>query len=94
MDELPKDKIEEVARQLEKIKKDLEGVKDIKTPEELVTSGKLNKLKRWLKSFSDEDNETRKALSGAKDIMVMLGGLIIKFNELAEKIGIDILPSL
>lgn len=92
LDEISGDEQENVKKQLEKIGVDLESIGDIKTPEDIVKSGKLNKLKRWLIEFANEDSEIRKLLTGAKNIIAMIGGLVIKFNGLAEKLGISLLP--
>ena len=59
------------------------------TPEEIVKSGKLNKLKRWLQDFGNADSDMRKTLLGAQNIVTMVGGVVAKFNELAEKLGIN-----
>ena len=71
---------------------DLESISEIKTPEGIVKSGKLNKLKRWLTEFSDEGSEIRKALSGAKNVLMMVKELAVKVNGLLEKLGISLLP--
>lgn len=83
---------EEIKVELDKINADLENVGNLESSEEIIKSGKLNKLKRWLSNFSDEKSEIRKALSGAKSVFKMVSSLIIKFNWLAEKLGIDIIP--
>ena len=77
-----------VVTQLERITRDLDCVSDMKTPEEVVKSGKLNKLKRFLMDFSDENSDLRKSLLGAKNVVTMIGSLVLKFNALAEKLGI------
>lgn len=92
LDEVPEDNQENVGKQIEKISMDLESIVDMKKPEDIVKSGKLNKLKRWLAEFTNEDSEIRKALAGGKNIMTIIGGLVIKFNGLAEKLGISLLP--
>lgn len=92
LEELPEEKRVQVEGQLEKINEDLESIGDMNTPEEVIKSGKLNKLKRWLSEFADENSEIRKALTGAKNILTVIGGLIGRFNGLAEKMGISSLP--
>lgn len=83
---------EDIKKQFEKINMDLESISEIKTPEGIVKSGKLNKLKRWLTEFSDEGSEIRKALSGAKNVLMMVKELAVKVNGLLEKLGISLLP--
>ena len=58
--------------QLAKINCDLECISDMNTPEEIVKSGKLNKLKRLLIDFSDENSDLRKSITGAKNITKMI----------------------
>ena len=77
--------------QLERIKDDLDYVSDMNTPEDIVKSGKLNKLKRLLLEFSDEASEVRRSIAGTKNIVKIIGGILVKFNSLAEKLGIKIL---
>lgn len=92
LEEVPEERRAEVEGQLEKINVDLESIGDMNTPEEVIKSGKLNKLKRWLSEFADEDSEIRKALTGTKNILTVIGGLVNRFNGLAEKLGINLLP--
>lgn len=92
VDEISDENQGNIRRQLEKINKDLESINTMSTSEEVIKSGKLNKLKRWLIEFANEDSETRRVLAGAKNIITIIGGLVIKFNGLAEKLGISPLP--
>lgn len=84
--------ISEIEDQLECVKKDLNAIEKLNSPDEIVKSGKLNKLKRLLVNFSDENSNERKILTGVKNISVIIGGLLTKYNCLAEKIGISKLP--
>ena len=84
--------ISEIKNQLEVIKNDLDAIENLKSAEEVVKSGKLNKLKRLLANFSDENSNERKVVAGIKNIAVMIGGLLTKYNSLADKIGISKLP--
>ncbi|MDE6889076.1 MAG: hypothetical protein K2P45_10610, partial [Eubacterium sp.] len=82
----------EIQEQILKIQSDLERVIEMEKPEEIVKSGKLNKLKRVLVSFSDENSDIRKALKGGKNIVMIFDGLVQKFQSMADKLGITFLP--
>ena len=93
-DDLKSNTLEEFAifeEQLEAIKNDLEAIGQLHSTEEMVKSGKLNKLKRFLSNFGDENSNERKFLEGAKNVALIIGGLITKYNSLAQKIGISLL---
>lgn len=93
-EELKEEQIENsevLEAQLERIKDDLDYVGDMNTPEDIVKSGKLNKLKRLLLEFADETSEVRRSITGTKNIVKIIGGILVKFNSLAEKLGISIL---
>ena len=82
----------DVQEQLKIINDDLDKIEKLQSSEEIVKSGKLNKLKRFLLNFSDENSNERKILKGMKNVGVIVGGLLTKYNCLAEKIGISQLP--
>lgn len=84
--------VSEIKDELENIRKDLEAIERLNSPEEVVRSGKLNKLKRLLTNFSDENSNERKMVKGVKNISMIIGGLLVKYNGLAAKIGIGQLP--
>lgn len=90
LEEIPREYQDDVKRQLEKINTDLESASNMKTPEEVIKSGKLNKLKRWLSEMTDKDSEINKSLTKAKNIIAIINGLAIKFHGLAEKLGISL----
>ena len=92
LDSREENEIFEIKNQLEVIKNDLDAIEKLKSAEEVVKSGKLNKLKRLLANFSDENSNERKIVAGAKNIAVIIGGLLTKYNCLADKIGISRLP--
>lgn len=69
----------------------MEAIGQLHSTEEIVKSGKLNKLKRFLSNFGDENSNERKFLEGAKNVALIIGGLITKYNSLAQKIGISLL---
>ena len=91
-DDLKSNTLEEFAifeEQLEAIKNDLEAIEQLHSTQEMVKSGKLNKLKRFLSNFGDENSNERKFLEGAKNAALIIGGLITKYNSLAQNIGIS-----
>lgn len=81
-----------IQAQLDNIKKDLSAIEEMNSTDEVKRSGKLNKIKRFLLNFSDENSNERKMLAGAKNIGLIVGGLLAKYNSLAEKIGMSQLP--
>lgn len=81
-----------IQAQLDNIKKDLSVIEEMNSTDEVKRSGKLNKIKRFLLNFSDENSNERKMLAGAKNIGLIVGGLLAKYNSLAEKIGMSQLP--
>jgi small GTP-binding protein len=89
LESLSEESKEPLQKQIDKINEDLEALNKMKTAEEIVRSGKLNKLRRWLSDFSDENSETRKMLSGIKNVAAIVGGIVVKFNAIADKIGIN-----
>lgn len=75
--------------EIEKANNALDGLEDIQTKEEIIRSGKLNKLKRLIEGLSSEDGEYRKFVSGAKNLMKIVGSLVSKYNVLAAALGIN-----
>lgn len=88
--EISENERENVEKELEEISADLEDAYESETPEDIIKSGKLSNLKLWLKDFADENSELRKVLSGTQKVIAIAGELVIKFNELAEKLGINL----
>lgn len=82
----------DIVEHLDKVNGDLETIGNMKTTEEVIKSGKLNKLKRFLINLSDESSQERKILSGIKNIATIMSGLFLKYNKLAEKLGVCQLP--
>lgn len=82
---------EELQKQINKINDDLEKIRSMENGDDIVKSGKLNKLRRFLKEFSDENSDIRKNLEGGKNIIKILGELIQKFNDIAKALGINII---
>jgi len=71
-----------------KIQSELDEIGKFSTTEEIVRSGKLNKLKRWLINLSDDNSSERKALSGIKVAISIINGLITKYNYIAKLLGV------
>lgn len=82
----------DVMQQLEQINVDLDQIENCNTSKEIIKSGRLNKLKRFLINLSDENSNIRKLLLGVKNATSIIGGILTKYNLLAEKLGIPTLP--
>lgn len=82
------DEILKLRDQVNKIQSELDEIGKFSTTEEIVRSGKLNKLKRWLINLSDDNSSERKALSGIKVAISIINGLITKYNYIAKLLGV------
>lgn len=89
VDEISNELRKDIEIQLDKIVEDMEKIEKISEPNEIIKSGKLNKIKRFLVEFSDENSEIRKMLKGSKNIFTIVMGMLEKFNIIAEKLGVS-----
>jgi hypothetical protein len=66
----------EEAEYLEKAAKDLDGIKELASPEEVKKSGKLNKLQRILQDLGDENSPLYKTVNGIRNGIKIMGDIV------------------
>lgn len=78
--------------QCEKIDKALEKLDSSSTKEDIIKSGALKKIERFLKECHDSDSEIGKLLSGVKFTAGIIKDLAGKYNKIAKWVALPQLP--
>ena len=87
LEELENAEEKELIEEIERANEALDCLEEIQSKEEIIKSGKLNKLKRFIEEFSDEEGKYKKIISGSKNLAQIAGGLIKKYNIIAGLLG-------
>lgn len=82
----------ELAKEFEKMENSLQKLNDANTKDEIVKSGALNKLKRFLEELQDSDSELGKVIKGIKYGVGIAQDIGDKYNSIAEWCGLPVIP--
>lgn len=83
---------DEIVKKITQANQALDSISEIEDGHEILKTGKLNKLRRLIEGFASENGEYNKLISGSKNIAGIIGGLVLKYNAIANTLGIDTLP--
>ena len=81
-----------LAKEFEKMENSLQKLNDANTKDEIVKSGALNKLKRFLEELQDSDSELGKVIKGIKYGVGIAQDIGDKYNSIAEWCGLPVIP--
>lgn len=82
----------ELDKEFEKMEKSIEKLDDAKTKDEIIKSGVLNKVKRFLMEMQDTKSELGKAVRGIKYGVKIAQDIGEKYNSIAEWCGLPVIP--
>lgn len=82
----------ELEKEFKKLEKSVEKLNDVKTKEEIVKSGVLNKMKRFLEEVQDSESELGKVVKGIKYGVRITQEIGEKYNKIAEWCGLPVIP--
>lgn len=84
----------ELGKEFEKMEKSIEKLNDAKTKDEIVKSGALNKVKRFLTEVQDTESELGKVIRGIKYGVGIAQDIGEKYNSIAEWCGLPVIPQI
>lgn len=82
----------QLGAELERIEKSLERLSNVKTKDEIVKTGALNKVKRFLQEVQDTESEFGKVVRGIKYGVTIAQEIGEKYNNIAEWCGLPVIP--
>lgn len=82
----------ELERELKKLEKSAEKLNDVRTKDEIVKSGVLNKMKRFLEEAQNPESEIGKVIKGIKYGVGIVQEIGEKYNKMAEWCGLPVIP--
>ncbi|MEY8338171.1 COR domain-containing protein [Lachnospiraceae bacterium 62-35] len=82
----------ELGKEFEKMEKSIEKLDAAKTKDEIIKSGALNKVKRFLIELQDTESEIGKAVRGIKYGVKIAQDIGEKYNSIAEWCGLPVIP--
>lgn len=82
----------EIIKEITQANEALDSISEISDKHEILKTGKLNKLRRLIEGFASGNGEYNKLISGSKTIAKIVAGLVLKYNTIADALGIDKLP--
>lgn len=82
----------ELSEEFEKIEKSIARLDGAETKEEMVKSGALNKVKRFLEEVQDSESEIGKVVRGIKYGVRIAQDIGEKYNNIAEWCGLPVIP--
>lgn len=84
----------ELSKELDKLEKSVERLNEATTKEEIVKSGALNRVKRFLLEIQDEESELGKVIKGLKYGVGIAQEIGEKYNSVAEWCGLPVIPKI
>lgn len=82
----------ELSKELDKLEKGMERLNEAATKEEVVKSGALNKVKRFLLDVQNEESELGKVIKGLKYGVGIVQEIGEKYNSIAQWCGLPVVP--
>lgn len=82
----------ELSEEFEKIEKSIARLDSAETKEEMVKSGALNKVKRFLEEVQDSESEIGKVVRGIKYGVGIAQDIGEKYNSIAQWCGLPVIP--
>ncbi len=84
----------ELSQELGKLETSVERLNEAATKEEIVKSGALNKVKRFLLEIQNEESELGKVIKGLKYGVGIAQEIGEKYNSIAEWCGLPVVPKI
>lgn len=84
----------ELEKEFKKLEKSMEKLNDTQTKDEIVKSGVLNKIKRFLEEVQDSESELGKVIKGIKYGVGIVQEIGEKYNNIAEWCGLPVIPKI
>lgn len=84
----------ELEKEFSKLEKSTEKLNSIKSKDDIVRSGALNKIKRFLEEIQDDESELGKVIKGIKCGVKIAQEIGEKYNSIAEWCGLPVIPKL
>lgn len=82
----------ELNKEFEKMEKSIEKLDTAETKDEIIKSGALNKVKRFLTEVQDTESELGKVIKGIKYGIKIAQDIGEKYNSIAEWCGLPVIP--